>query len=99
LVVFLPGNHVKSCHQQTMRYGDQRPFLATPSRQAVIQPREILGLAAGGTVRRLHQGTPQPDAALACLATLALAATLVVPRTYACPRRQMLCIGKLLQVG
>src|SRR5512141_1939924 len=75
-----------------------RPLLAASRRQTAIKCLEVLVFGVGGTVRCFDQCSPQPGTAFAGFAALAFAATLVVARTHAGPRSEVLGIGEVRQV-
>ena len=82
-----------------MANGNQRPFLAAPSRNALVRGCEIRVFCFGGHMGNFDEDLPQLAIAFARLPTAALPRTLVVPRTHARPRGEMLGAGETAHIG
>lgn len=81
-------------HEDRMRDGQHRPFLASTGRPARILRRQLRGRGAGGRVGGLDQGRCERSVPFTGLARTAFARTFIIPRSHTGPHRQMLSGGK-----
>src|SRR5438270_5629289 len=99
LVGCLPHEQIVDTAENTVPDRNRRLLLPQPGDQAMILGGEIAVRLAGRGLARFDQRGAQPHAALARLALLPFAGTLVVARTHPRPRVQMLGAREAAQVG
>lgn len=88
-----------SNHHDSMFQSDNRFLLPSTSSQTTVLSLQVGILGTRSRICGLIQGRAQGLVAFGRLARMPLACTLVIPRRYARPRRQMICAGEAVHIG